>query len=68
MADTITMTHKQLQRLLTRFKAEVDASGGEMSEAETEEVAKRLLEDLDGTCKVSGTERLMNSNVNIRVG
>jgi len=29
MADTITMTHKQLQRLLTRFKAEVEASGGE---------------------------------------
>jgi hypothetical protein len=68
MADTITMTHKQLQRLLTRFKAEVEASGGEMSDAQVEEVAKRLLEDLDGTCHVTGSDRMMNTNVNIRVG
>jgi hypothetical protein len=67
MADTITMTHKQLQRLLTRFKAEVEASGGDMSDAKVEEVARRLLEDLDGTCQVTGNERLMNTNVNVRI-
>jgi hypothetical protein len=68
MADTITMTHKQLQKLLRRFKAEVDASGGTMSDATIDDAARRLIEDLDGTCQVSGTERMMNSNVNIRIG
>ncbi len=66
--ETITMTRGQLQRLLGRFAAEVEARGGQMKQSEIESVADRLLDDLSPTCRVTGSHRMLNSNVSIRVG
>ncbi len=66
--ETITMTRGQLQRLLGRFAAEVEARGGQMQEAEIESVADRLLDDLSPKCRVTGSHRMLNSNVSVRIG
>jgi len=68
MADTITLTQKQLQTLLARFKDEIGSGGGDLTDDQIEEVAQRLLADLRGTCDVSGTKRMLNTNVNIKLG
>ena len=68
MADDIVMTRRQLQRLLSRFQTELDTRGGKMSDADLEQVATRLVDELTPTCQVTGSEpqRMLNSNVVIK--
>jgi hypothetical protein len=73
MADTdsITLTQRQLQRLLKRFAQELDAKGGKVSDGDLEHVAARLLNEISPTCELTGAARerpMLNSNIAIKVG
>jgi len=68
MSSEIVMTPRQLRRLLTRFQQELDTRGGKISDADLEQVASRLVDELSPTCNVTGSEpqRMLNSNVVIK--
>ena len=68
MSNEIVMTPRQLRRLLTRFQQELDTRGGKISEADLEQVASRLVDELSPTCNVTGSEpqRMLNSNVVVK--
>jgi hypothetical protein len=46
MSDNIVMTRKQLRRLLSRFQTELDTRGGKISDADLEQVATQLVDEL----------------------
>jgi hypothetical protein len=68
MSDNIVMTRKQLRRLLSRFQTELDTRGGKISDADLEQVATQLVDELTPSCQVTGSEpqRMLNSNVVIK--
>jgi hypothetical protein len=68
MSDDIVMTPRQLRRLLARFQQELDSRGGKMTDADLEQVANRLVDELSPACNVTGSERqrMLNSNVVIK--
>ena len=68
MSSEIVMTPRQLRHLLTRFQQELDTRGGKISDADLEQVASRLVDELSPTCNVTGSEpqRMLNSNVVIK--
>ena len=68
MPDTITLTVAQLRRLLARFASELDARGGQIPDSDLDKIASRLLDDLTPKCEVSESERMLNSNVAIKIG
>jgi len=68
MSETISLTNNQFRRLLARFAAELEAKGGKMSDADIEQVATRLVDDLTNKCEVTGSSRVLNSNVAIKLG
>jgi hypothetical protein len=68
MSETISMTNNQFRRLLARFAAELEAKGGKMSDADIEQVAAKLVDDLASRCEVTGSSRVLNSNVAVKLG
>jgi hypothetical protein len=68
MSDDIVMTRRQLRRLLSRFQSELDTRGGKISDADLEQVATRLVDEINPSCVVTGSEpeRMLNSNVTIK--
>jgi hypothetical protein len=68
MSNEIVMTRRQLRRLLSRFQQELDTRGGKISDADLEQVATRLVDELSPSCNVTGSEpqRMLNSNVVIK--
>lgn len=68
MGNDIVMTRSQLQRLLSRFQTELDHRGGKISDTDLEQVASRLVDELNSNCVVTGSEpqRMLNSNISIK--
>jgi hypothetical protein len=68
MSDDVVMTRRQLRRLLSRFQSELDSRGGKISDADLEQVATRLVDEINPSCVVTGSEpeRMLNSNVTIK--
>jgi hypothetical protein len=68
MSDDIVMTRRQLRNLLSRFQHELDTRGGKISDADLEQVASRLVDEITPSCHVTGSEpqRMLNSNVVIK--
>jgi len=66
-AEPISMSRSQLQRLLGRFASELEARDSPMTEAEIAQVADRLVDDLAPTCNLSGEQRVLNSNVVVKL-
>lgn len=68
MGDDIVMSRRQLQKLLSRFQTELDTRGGKISDTDLEQVATRLVDELNSSCVVTGSEpqRMLNSNISIK--
>ncbi len=68
MADDIVMTRRQLRSLLTRFQSELDSRGGKISDADLDRVATKLVDEINPSCVVTGSEpeRMLNSNISIK--
>jgi hypothetical protein len=67
MADTIALTPRQLQKLLKRFAKELENRGGKVADADIDDLATRLVDELSPTCRLTESQRVLNSNVVIKL-
>ena len=66
--DTISVTPRQLQKLLAKFARALETQGGAVSDADLDKLAARFVNEFSPSCKVTAStpNRMLNSNVAIK--